>query len=366
MNLGIITFQFAINYGAALQAYALQKYLIGKGDRCDVINYLPEDHVNKYKVRAKISRSIKSKRLKEILKLVRYFIFDYKEYKTKSKKFHDFVDKNIELSEETYFCNSIISVYDCIICGSDQIWNPEITGGFDPMYFGTNGTVKKISYAASVGDLNSLDNSNDKNIFLQLVQKMDCIGVREQSLKQYLQSNGIFNVSVVCDPVFLINKDDYLSLIKPVEFSNYLLIYQLERYSHTYDIAKKIAKERNLQIIELCGTPIGRFHDSKVICDASPTEFLSLIYYSDFIVTNSFHGTAFSLIFNKQFYCTLSRQRNERILDLLSAVRLEDRIVDSNNTPASDIINYDLVNITLQGIKNQSEEYLERAVHSVE
>lgn len=365
MKIGTITFHFAINYGAVLQAYALQKWCINQGLSSEIINYCPKEHIESYNLTERYRTLLWGHGLKNTYKSLRYLLFNKKAYEIKKSKFESFRSKYLAQSQEFMDARDFSSrSYDAIICGSDQIWNYEITNGFDPMYFGSaeNHKIPIISYAASVGSNNILDNLYYLEKFKECVSNIDYVGVREYQLSKLLKDKDICDSTVVCDPVFLLGKTQYEILQKGLlnNCKPYLLIYQLERYSETYKVAKQIANEKGLDIIELCGTPYNSLHGKNVITDAGPEEFLSLLYNASYVVTNSFHGTAFSIIFNTPFSVVLSRGRNDRLISLLKQFNLEDRIF-SSGSPLNDI-DFALINKTLLDIKKRSEMFLLKAI----
>ncbi len=320
-KVGILTFHDAHNYGAVLQAYALKKYLINLGLDATIINYhhynIPDGFPKK--------RIIKEKTIHNVAK----HIYSHKDHNLRWKKFSSFI-KNLVDNEENVYTNeeelSKLNI-DYWICGSDQIWNTEITRGFNKGFFldfETKG--KKISYAVSMG-IPELEKKYEKE-FENSIKKIDHLSVREESLKEYIKRFSDREVVKVLDPTLLLERKDYEDILLENKIKEkYLLIYALGPDERLTEIAKKKAKENNLKIIELNDfKKIGYFCDQ--ISNAGPEEFITLIRNAECIVTNSFHGTIFSIIFGKEFYTITRLNRNSRMENILEIVDMRDRLLD--------------------------------------
>ena len=357
----IFTFHNVPNYGAVLQTYALSHYVKQKlGYHVDIMDYqcvgngcefAPEEYIKKLVSSRKKLLSIYKK-----IMVSRNFKRDYEE---KFYKFQQF--KKNQLSEVPY--NKKYE-YDAVILGSDQIWNPEITGGFQPEFFGQSDLVRstvKVAYAASCGDI-SKQTESQKAEMIKYVKVLDYIGVREKSLSDFLDAQGFKNTCTL-DPTFLLSSDEYNDLIP--DGSNkekpYLLVYELQKSEDLERIAFKIANENGLAVKILTGYASYIKKKSYEINNAGPIEFLSLIKNADYVLTNSFHGTAFSLIYRKSFNVVLPKTRTSRIVDLLKVIGLENRIADGK-TLNFEPINYDLTADTLQELTEHSKRYLQKAL----
>lgn len=368
MKIGILTFQYANNYGALLQAYALRKYLLNLGHEVYILNY---DNSMLY---------MKNRNLKKKILTCVWDIFSKILGKNKRlKKFEIFRKKNLEISmsvmkniEEirAYVANT---KYDAYIVGSDQVWNPYITSN-DSVYclsFATN--EKKIAYAASFG-ISCFPLNLEEN-FIKYINKFNFVSVRENTGKDILNKMNYQDVRVVLDPVFLLEKKQWEKLaITNINYS-YILCYYMPGDKVCEKKIKKIAENlRNrfgYKIINIGRKEYHKFiNDGKDIIDASPNEFLGYFKNAKFIVTNSFHGTAFSLIFEKEFYSVVNLSINNetklssRITDLLQNVELDNRII-SDRTEQIDVfpIDYKKINKNINQLKKQSKDYLVQALN---
>lgn len=301
MKVGILTFHDAHNYGAVLQAFALKKYIQKLGYEVKIINYHHETIPDGY-----------PKENNEV----------------RWEKFDKFIKELVDYEEKTHINEEELEKLDIDfwICGSDQIWNTEITRGFNRGFFldfDTSG--KKISYAVSMG-INELPKEHEKN-FKNSLNKLDNISVREDTLKEYAERFTDKEIIRVLDPTLLLEEEDYENLILDNKYGDYVLIYALGPDERLTKIANKIAKEKNAKIIEL-NDKRNENYFCEQISDAGPDEFLTLIKNAKAIVTNSFHGTIFSIIFQKEFYTITRLNRNSRMESILKIVDMEDRLID--------------------------------------
>lgn len=321
MKVGIITFNRATNYGAVLQSFALKNKIISLGHECTVLNYY-----NEMVEKDASPFYLKNFSIKEML----ITILQIKLRLIKNKKFKIFSEKYLDCSTKLLDKDTIQSqksTYDAIITGSDQVWNYEITG-LDENYFLSFASkeTRKISYGASFGV--SFMPKEYKQKYRQLLSYLDDISVRESSGAGIVQELLGFYPEIVIDPVFLIKANEWLKMAKEPHISEgYILVYSINR-SKCYQMAEEIQKKTGEMIVGL-QTPMSNRVKCKAIRDESPEEFLGWIKNAKYVITDSFHGTAFSIIFEKQFiFCNggtginrLSRQRT-----LLELVHLTDRV----------------------------------------
>lgn len=357
-KIGILTFHNVPNYGASLQVFALKKYLskITDGSICildfrcrgNSEEYVPENYIKKICG----SRNF----IKATVKKILFSLFSKKDYCEKYQKFEKFKKKHLNVTEH----KDVYRKFDYIFCGSDQIWNYDITDGFQLPYFGGDKPVssetKVVSYAASCGDIAEFSQEKKAQLF-SLVKNLDKTGVREESLNKELNKNNISSVTTV-DPTFLLSAQEYLSSFEVEEkaTSKYLLEYALRPSPELDALSKKIASKKGLELVKICG--YCKMSNEQGIFNAGPEEFVSLIANADYVATNSFHGTAFSLIFKKNFNVVLPSARKGRIFDLLNKLELQGRI--SSDYESADIteIVYDKVDPILNSEIEKSKQFI--------
>ena len=341
----IATFINALNYGAVLQAYALGQYIKSLGYE---VQYLGMQNAPKISTPS------------GILKKIFFKLVAKKRIEKKRDAFCAFKDK---------YCSAPICVNgeSILVCGSDQIWNIEITKGFDNCFFG-QGFKKAISYAASCGEVDTL--KKHKTEFKTKLDNFTALSTRERDLSDFIVSLSGKECPVVCDPTMLIVKDDYAKLEKITTKEKYLLIYQMNKSDYLYKVAKHIAKKKFLKIIEINNNLYDyKFHGHKTYYSCSPEKFLSLIKNASFIVTNSFHGTVFSLIYEKPFTVVKSQSRNSRIVELCERFSVENKIIDTGAALDSiDLspIDYDVIERKMYCFAEESKQYLSISLKKME
>lgn len=367
MRIGILSYHNSINYGATLQIYALKKTLEKLGADVSVIDYrvISSEYSN-----FSLKNTIKSVGYpRAFVKFVYYHIVAKKNVKVKNEKFEEFKNENFKLTKHFNSIEEFVNEnnFDIVICGSDQIWNPEITNGFDRMMFCDfySNKIGKYSYAASVGDVNLISNEEKKIEFLKLIKNFNSIAVREEDLANFISQNSALNPLVTLDPTLLLDAEEYKSVENTYKSKEkYILVYQLARYPRLMQVAQLLAKEENLKIVEIINNPYVLPFNKNMLFSASPSEFLNLINNAEYVITNSFHGTAFSIIYKKNFYTVASRTRNSRIINILNTLGLSNRLLYENQEAFSkNPIDYNKVAILLARERQKSLNYLNNIVN---
>ena len=354
MKIGILTFHRAHNYGAVLQCYALQQYLIQLRHEVYVIDYNNRQLWTGYDWRDReYERAILRNIIKMPIRLFRY-IKNRRRQILRYYKFVYFQERILKLSS----VSSIVeSPYDLILIGSDQVWNTSITQGLDPFYWGAfkkPSTTKVATYAAS---LRAFWKEEQYDQIYGALKKLSGISVREASVGRYV--NGLFpdlKISCVPDPVLLLSVDKWKSLAKmPKLNSQYLFFYQAEKSDTVYQTAVEIALQQGLPLVVLSADQWAV--NSKECHSASPQEFLGWIINAKLVVTSSFHALAFCILFQKDFYAiNLNHGHDERLKNLVSLFGLEDRLID-NASQCKSLDPFSNGN-KLKGLTIKAEDYL--------
>ncbi len=329
-KIGIITYHFALNYGAVLQCYALKEYLSSIGYDVIVLNYTTNKQLkNNY-----LSKS--NNNLKSFFTNLLLLPF-YKSRKIKYNKFLKFKEKYLNMSIPLNNINDLKKYiekekFDYIISGSDQVWNPKIED-FDCAFFLPGKfKAKKIAYAASIGNA-SID---DLKKYSSYINDFQFISMREKSSVRIIENLTCKKINSVCDPVLLINKNEWCNkFVKDNNNQKYLLCYFLhkENFKKEFKIAKQIAKNRNLKI-KIINARYSKYSFKKgTMFSVGPDDFINLFGNASFVCTDSFHGTIFSLIFKKQFIVFSENKSNndKRREDVLKMVNLSDRLLYCND-----------------------------------
>lgn len=320
MKILTLTTYNVYNYGAALQAYALQTYLRGQGHEAELINYQPEYLTRKYDYKWV---NPESKLIRLAVTRVAYRVMKYLQRQTtlgRKRQFDRFINTYLRQTKEYNTLQELeldTPEADLYIVGSDQIWNVFYEAGRDPaFYLSFVKKGKKASYAAS---FSYVDIPSDvRETIASYLKDFNAVSVRESHGLTLLKSMGIAGEWVL-DPVFLLTVEEWKSLMTDFKKTDpYLLIYDFEGNKALKAFALKYAGEHNLKIYNINDT-YPRLYADRNFSKAGPREFLSLIYHCDVFVSNSFHGTAFSILFHKPVY-VFNRHRhkvNSRMESLL-------------------------------------------------
>lgn len=378
MKIGILTILNVNNYGAELQCCALYRKLTSMGYDAEVINYLfginPGHDFSGEKLTVPIS--FKQRMKVSLLPIVQYLfcMFHQKNKKLRNKHFNEFHEKYNHLTSTVY--PSVKSLYEAnfnydVICiGSDQVWNYEKGYSLEPFFacFDKKGT-KKISYASSIG-LSSLSKEAEC-VFKKELSGFAHLSVREQQASELLENLLNREVDVVLDPTLILDNKEWLEVAKfdmcPKE--KYVLVYivTIKPCDYVLEVARHIAKLRNLKIVRICrdAYPEHSGRNVQEILTAGPSDFVGLFANAEFVVTNSFHGTVFSINFSKSFYSVIKRQHstNSRLTSILKKLDLEDRILPVDSPlPEISEIDYAIPQEKLMEERQHSLEYIKNAL----
>jgi hypothetical protein len=376
-KIGIITILNVNNYGAELQAYALNKKLSLLGYDNEIINYL--FYKNPDFIFEKKSKSIfgikKIDFLKEfVLKNIDKYsrIINPKLAKTRLTKFEQFHKDYSIVSDPIKSMTQLYQKkmdYDVLICGSDQIWNPYNKVNIEPYFltFGSTG-VKKISYASSFG-VSSIDN-NKHNKYKDLLNNIDILSCREASGVKIIKEITDRVATHVLDPTLLLSREEWSSIAVPfIEEEPFILLFIFKESKYVTSFAYDLQRKTGYKIIRICKNEMRVEADSKIlnIRDAGPREFLGVFKKATIVLTTSFHGCVFSLIFQKPFYTITPNRKNNnaRQQSLLSMVGLENRLIqEGGDFPKIECLEIDFnpVQKIIEKEKNNSVNFLKNAL----
>ena len=351
MKIGIYTFTAANNYGAVLQAYALKQYLVNSGMDAHCVDYKPEYLLERY--RPFSCNRIKSKSFspKYILKE----LLSYNKRRRKNLLFDDFKYKYLD------YLSIGVDDIDYHIIGSDQVWNYGITGG-DQVFLGNipNSSGNIIAYAASMEE--DLDQKY-KVEFCHQLQNFKHISVRETSLQNMLLKEFNVKSELVVDPALLLDKEAWHELSKPYNrpLGKYIFLYGFNFNDADVLRIRRFSDENNLQvIIASSGVRLNKMFYN----DISPENFVSLIENAEYVATNSFHGTVFSIIFGKRFLELPNKalKINKRVDNLLQMCGLSEIHHNSEYLADTDFIKLDKYPQLLVSLIEMSEKYLKNSL----
>lgn len=378
-HIGIITIVKVNNYGAELQALALQRKLCLMGFKAEIIDYLfykNKGHKREkcsmpfypYPIKKKIKEYILP--LYETIKSIPY----WRTQKNREKSFIEFHKKNTIFSPQCYHSYSELyknpPIYDVYCVGSDQVWNPGCFTNLNPYFlsFAPEGK-RRISYASSFG-VKELPASAKKQ-YSRLLQGLDSISVREDAGVEIVKVVSGRNATKVVDPTLLLTKTEWKTIAKYDKEPNgkYILLYVLKDSEYIKQTALTLRDKTGLQIVRICK---GAFKQDKPsddiidIIDAAPDDFLGLIEKAEIVLTNSFHGTVFSILFERDFYTILKRnvENNSRQTSLLNALHIDRIRYEDTEFVSGPDIDYRKCETAINSLKASSEQYLINAIEN--
>ena len=335
MRTGILTFHCSDNYGAMLQAYGLKTFLKTIEPDTEIVPYAPFFMTGRHWL---IPWYPGKSLIKMAGSAVRNFLTLTPDYFTQKKRMKTFRTRYLTPSPRPVRTLKGLEnlTYEVYVLGSDQIWNPDITFGLRKAYFGAfSNRYKKhvIAYAASLGG-SSLDDIYDQEIH-SLLSYVDRISVREKAAVPYVSRMAGKEVSAVVDPVFLLDVEEWKKIETLSKKRNYVLVYKTEKSEKLMEYAKRLAAAKNLPVIELKYQKGVKPENKQVIVEtgAGPAEFLGYIHHADYVVTNSFHAMAFSIIYQKKFLAFEHNTRNARLENALEQCGLGERMVGKGSEP---------------------------------
>lgn len=368
MKIGILTLPLNINYGGILQAYALQTVLQRMGHEVMLIksDRFPSDVPKRFSIRRRAIVYPKRFLCKHLLKKCDFVRLDYeiwKKYLFISRNIQPFIDKHfLYISESQIIEKDTVNV-DAIVVGSDQVWRKGFTGSTIIDYFLNflkTLRVKRIAYAASFGSDEWELTDEETSKCSDLAKKFKLITVREDCGVSFCQKYLQVNATHVLDPTMLLEKNDYIRLIKQdavQKTDGNLFYYILDETLEKKEFVDKVALVFNL--IPFTRMPKLKtsfksyfpFDYDERYCFPSVASWLSGFVDADVIVTDSFHGCVFSIIFNKPFYVFTNKERGlARFTSLLRLFDLESRMIDTTDIPSisEKPIDWDKVNEILE------------------
>ena len=330
-RVSIITIIDNNNFGTFLQAFALCKSIEALGHKPELVNYC-RPHMRPYKAWLNMCKEVKNP-LRILFRSIGYL---------KSSLLHnkDLSFLSDYLSKKKCYSLAQIQRYitpaDVYMTGSDQVWNSIHNKGIDKAFYldYAPDSAKKVSYAASIGmpDFQEWEKAETK----RLLEPYNYITLREETSVKIIESLGIESnkIEAVLDPTLLLTMEQWRGHIKLPRLykEKYLLVYSVETKKQDAiinEVAQCVARERGLKIV---GVDYGSEYNRIQCCDynhfrATPEVFLSLLYYADFVVVSSFHGTAFAINFEKEFYTVMPDRFNARVSNILNITHLENRLI---------------------------------------
>lgn len=375
MKACIITFHNVSNFGATLQCVALNKACLQLGLQVDVIDYMPPyvrekkgafkgigPVLRQYHLHGNLKRFVRQSFRRLGLNVY------YLQNRARQNKFDRFLLEHVTCTRCYTSYESLKRnppTADLYLSGSDQIWNASLTGGmFDSAFFlrFAPEVARKIAYGTSFGETDIAANSD---ALRTLTAGYRAIATRERSSAQALEAALGRSVETVVDPVLLLEPEAYEAFETPVSTQGpYVLVYNVQNSARAVRIAQEAARVRGLDIIDLSPNPFRHVKGARKHIGIGPAEFLSYIRQASYIVTNSFHGMVFALLFQKEFTAIPSLTRPGRMMELLKAVDLENRVAKEEDASSllTRQIDYARVSAEIEVMRKKSIRFLSRII----
>lgn len=358
MKIAVITRHAISNYGSLLQAIATQKIIEELGHRCEIIDYVRTDEEPENW--EKNALSCKTEWNNNPIKKAAYLIMRKPESVKAGKKFFKMQQQYLHLTRRYSSLEELKNnppKADIYMTGSDQVWGPVCNGSYDDAYFlsfAPNGK-RKIAFAASMGKMKL--NETAKKMFSEYLPSYSKIAVRENAAAEYLREQGL-SCKTVLDPTLMIDGNAWRELAKTSKKKlkkKYILIYQIHNGKGLNAYSKEMSKRLGLPLIRVSPSFHQIIRSGKFIYLPNVADFLNLIDNASFIITDSFHGTAFAINFNTPFAEVLpDNGTSSRNVSILNLTGLNDRIVTNSEALKALSLSMDFINANK--LLNQNRE----------
>lgn len=346
-----VTFHHSNNYGALFQMFALHSKIKAMGHDNLVLE-------------TKLSSSPKKKESHNPKVFLRNMYMDYCEKIRKNevnalyKSFADFKKNHVAFTRPYTSMEDLKNnppEVDCMITGSDQVWNMTTVPSMIPSRFLDFGNPNAIrfSFAASIENMNY--SGEQKEYAKQQLKRFKGISLREKSACDFIESFTNYQTKCLLDPVFLFDKDEWKAIAKEPRIQGpYILCYQVLSNKLMQKVVNKLKKETGYPVVAICNVPFKWIHADYSFFDVSPEEFLGLYSNAVYVITTSFHGTAFGVLFNKTTFTIPRSISSNRIYDLMLLMGLDEYVVTDVKTLAKKPIDWGKVNEVIERERERS------------
>ncbi len=361
-KIGIVTIHRICNYGALLQAYALNKYLRNVGYDVETIDFRTYRVAESYKLFAPLRHYIKH------LPKLFFTLWYLPKAKRKNRNFLNFINQYIPQSQQTFYSNQELEKaqfdYDCYVCGSDQIWHTFCQNYSDAFILKfAKDKGRRISYAASMGT--PTIHQSKREIFREELSDFYALSVRETSAKDEIEKLTGRDVQHVVDPVYLLSADEWLELSAPINIKQpYIFFYFVHGdLPGMRKFVKELSRVKKMPVVVVNRCMRELLYPNIKMYDAGPREFVSLVANAEYVCTNSFHAASFSIIFNKKFI-VFTEKVSPRLQSLLSTFGFKNRIAtqESRIDVIDEDIDYKRVNQLVGDMTKASKEFLSNSL----
>lgn len=333
MKTGLLTFYHIHHYGALLQAYATGQAVERLGSGCEIIDYYVNQDNRLFRKPTGVGAAAADA----------HTALHYRALRARYDRFEDFSRRYLPKSPRRYTSLAELETagpYDVLLSGSDQIWNPKIfpDGRFDPAFFGAFSPCRKIAYAPSFGIPHIPEGMEEE--LRGYLAGFSHLSVRERQGRRMVWDIAERQAQVVLDPTLLLSREEWAAVAAPPQREpGYILCYCISKPGALEPYIRRLAQETGLPVVQLCGVRQKVSPGEECVLDAGPAEFLRLFRDAAYVCTNSFHGTVFSVQFQKPFFTAvapaeMAAPEQSRTFSLLTTLGLTERIVGKGDTAA--------------------------------
>ena len=362
MKTGLVTFYHIHHYGALLQAYATERSVERCGSQCEIVDYYVNQNNDLFRRPTGLGSAAADV----------HTALHYAPLKARYQRFEEFSKQYLRISghrfESLEELKNAELPDDVILSGSDQIWNPKIfpDGRFDPVFFGAFSRRRKIAYAPSFGIPHVPEGMEEE--LRGYLAGFSHVSVRERQGQVIVEEVTGKTVPVVLDPTLLLDREEWGAIAQPPADKGYILCYCISKPGALSPYIHALAEKTGLPVVQLCGIRQKVHPKAKCVLDAGPAEFLGLFQNASYVCTNSFHGTVFSVQFQKPFFTAvapseLAAPESSRTFSILSRLGLTGRIIGKGDTAGlDDAIDWASVDRRLEEARQSSLTYLRAAL----
>ena len=366
MKTGLVTFYHIHHYGALLQAYATERSVERCGSECEIVDYYVNQSNDLFRKPTGLGSAAADV----------HTALHYGPLKDRYQRFEAFSGQYLRISGHRFESLEELKgaelPYDVILSGSDQIWNPKIfpDGRFDPVFFGAFSRRRKIAYAPSFGIPHVPEGMEEE--LRGYLAEFSHVSVRERQGQAIVEEVAGRTVPVVLDPTLLLDREEWSAIARPPAEQGYILCYCISKPGALAPYIHALAEKTGLPVVQLCGIRQKVHPKAKCVLDAGPAEFLGLFHNASYVCTNSFHGTVFSVQFQKPFFTAvapseLAAPESSRTFSILSRLGLTERIIGKGDSAGlEDPIDWTAADRRLRDARESSMAYLRAALANEE
>lgn len=363
LKAGLVTFYHIHHYGALLQAAATQRAVEALGWECEIVDYYVNQDNRLFQPATSPGRAAADA----------HTALHFPALRQRQRRFEEFARRQLRITPRRFLSleelRQSAPLYDVLISGSDQIWNPKIfpDGRFDPVFFGAFSDCRKIAYAPSFG-IPRIPEEMEQEL-KDYLAGFSHLSVREEPGREITEQIAGRSAAVVLDPTLLLTAEDWAAASSDAGISGeYILCYCVSKPGPLVPYVQRLAEKTGLPVVQLCGARRKAYAKARLVLDAGPAEFLRLFQNAAYVCTNSFHGTVFAVQFQRPFFSAvgpaeLAEPERSRTFSLLRRLELSSRIVGKGDTAALDAeIDWTTASERLSRARQDSLSYLRAAL----